>query len=111
MSQQYALKRDLRFPFGNSYGWGYKYSHKSAHLCYAFFEKGAFTIMVQIGDQRVSWLEKNIDLFSPKARALWENRYPCGEHGGWVRIRVLEDTDLQDAVQFIRGKKAPSNIK
>lgn len=33
LSQQYALKRDLRFPFGNSYGWGYKYSHKSAHLC------------------------------------------------------------------------------
>ncbi|MDR2203028.1 MAG: DUF3788 domain-containing protein [Nitrososphaerota archaeon] len=28
--------------FGSNYGWGYKYSHKANHLCYAFFEKNIF---------------------------------------------------------------------
>lgn len=36
LNVHYQLVKELRFPFGNSYGWGYKYSHKSSHLCYAF---------------------------------------------------------------------------
>ena len=39
LKTQYNLSRELRFPFGNNYGWGYKYSHKSFHLFYAFFER------------------------------------------------------------------------
>ena len=38
-SKQYDMKRELKFPFGNNYGWGYQYSHKTKHLCYVFFEK------------------------------------------------------------------------
>lgn len=58
LAARYDLTRELRFPFGNSYGWGYKYAHRSTHLCYAFFEKGAFTLMVQIGDRQVRPLER-----------------------------------------------------
>lgn len=50
LRRRYDLSRSLKFPFGPSYGWGYKYSHKQAHLCYAFFEAGAFTVTLQIGD-------------------------------------------------------------
>lgn len=39
MKQRYDLKTELRFPFGNNYGWGYKYSHKTKHLCYFFLKK------------------------------------------------------------------------
>lgn len=31
LAQRYDLSKELRFPFGNHYGWGYKYSHKSLH--------------------------------------------------------------------------------
>lgn len=111
LKTQYQLSKELRFPFGNNYGWGYKYSHKSVHLCYAFFEEGAFTIMVHVGDQRVPALEKEMDALSPKARELWAHRYPCGEIGGWVQVRVLEYDDLCDALKFINAKKAPKPIK
>jgi hypothetical protein len=43
LNDHYDLKKELKFPFGSSYGWGYKYSH----LCYTFFEAGAFTVTQQ----------------------------------------------------------------
>ncbi len=107
LAARYDLTRELRFPFGNSYGWGYKYAHRSTHLCYAFFEKGAFTLMVQIGDRQVRPLERALAELSEKARELWANRYPCGEEGGWVRDRVLCDTDLEDVIRLIQCKKPP----
>ena len=107
LAARYDLHRELRFPFGSQYGWGYKYSHKSLHLCYAFFEQGAFTVMVQVGDRQVPALEKQMAALSPKARDVWAGRYPCGNTGGWVRDRVLEDADLADVLRFVEAKKAP----
>lgn len=107
LQSRYRLAAELRFPFGDNYGWGYKYSHGTFHLCYAFFEQGAFTVMVQVGDARVPALERALPSLSAKARNLWQNRYPCGERGGWVNVRVLEGADLADALQFIAAKKAP----
>lgn len=107
LSEQYDLAKDLRFPFGNRYGWGYKYSHKSFHLCYAFFEKSAVTITIQVGDKQVPTLEAGLEKLSPRARELWANRYPCGDTGGWVHYRMPHDGDLADIMAFVHAKKAP----
>ena len=104
----YLLSKELRFPFGNNYGWGYKFSHKSTHLCYAFFENGAFTVTLQIGDKQVHLVENVMSDLSPKAQELWANRYPCGERGGWIHYRVLDDTDLIDVYKLIGAKKKPA---
>jgi len=105
----YQVSKEMRFPFGNNYGWGYKYSHKSTHLCYAFFEKAAFTVTIQIGDKQVHLVEDLINDLSPKAKELWTNRYPCGEHGGWIHYRVLNDEELSDVYMLIGAKKKPAN--
>ncbi len=107
LQAHYFLTKEIRFPFGNGYGWGNKYSHRSTHLCYAFFEKGAFTLTVQIGDKHVPLLEKNLHDLSPKAQELWINRYPCGENGGWVHYRVVNNEDLKDVYTFFYAKKKP----
>lgn len=107
LETQYSLSKELRFPFGNNYGWGYKYSHKSFHLCYAFFEKGAFTVMIQIGDKQVPAVEKMLVTLTPKAKELWDSRYPCGNNGGWIKYHILEDADLPDIIQYIQSKKTP----
>ena len=104
---RYIISRELRFPFGASYGWGYKYSHKTKHLFYLFFEKDALTATFQIGDNEVPSLIGQLQLLSPKARSLWESRYPCGENGGWVHYRILSDDELEDVVRYIAIRKKP----
>ena len=104
---RYIISRELRFPFGASYGWGYKYSHKTKHLFYLFFEKDAITATIQVGDKEVPALIGQLHMFSPKARALWESRYPCGENGGWVHYRILSDDELDDVIRFIALRKKP----
>jgi len=107
LNKNYQLSREMKFPFGNNYGWGYKYSHKSNHLCYAFFEAGAFTVMLQLGDHCVSKIEHMLPTFSSKTIDLWKNRYPCGKQGGWIHYRVLDVKELDDIFELIRIKKRP----
>lgn len=109
LNSKYHLTKELRFPFGNSYGWGYKYSHKSSHICYAFFELGAFTVTLQLGDNFISKIEQIESRLSSKGKELWNNRYPCGTQGGWIHYRVLEN-DLNDIFEFIKVKKKPTKL-
>ena len=108
LHEDYQLSRELKFPFGNNYGWGYKYSHKSSHLCYTFFEKSAFTVMLQIGDKQVSPLESQLPSLLQKTQDLWKNRYSCGECGGWIHYRVLSDAELADVITLLAIRKKPS---
>jgi hypothetical protein len=104
LAEHYALNRERRFPFGNKYGWGYRYNHKAKHLCYLFFERGTFTVMLQIGDAKVAELEKVLPLMSEKTNNLWEHRYPCGDKGGWIHYQVLLASDMVDICSLIKIK-------
>lgn len=105
LNAHYDLKKEIKFPFGNSYGWGYKYSHKSSHLCYAFFESGAFTITLQLGDPCVAAVNRILPALSAKANELWKNRYRCGKQGGWIHYRVISADELNDIFSLIAAKK------
>ena len=111
LNANYQLIKELKFPFGNEYGWGYKYNHKTSHLCYAFFEKDAFTVMFQIGDKHVPSVEAAFSSMLPKTRDLWKNRYPCGEYGGWVHYRVLSEDELSDVLRLLFIRKRPIKNK
>ena len=113
LRENYEFVKELKFPFGNNYGWCYKYNHKSSHLCYAFFEKGAFNVMLQIGDKLVPLMEDTLPTLLSKTKELWENRYPCGECGGWIHYSVETDEELSDVCRLISIKKKPvgSNTK
>lgn len=105
LAKKYELSKELKFPFGNHYGWGYKYSHKSSHLCYAFFEENAFTVMIQLGDNTISKVEKSLPHLSPKSQVLWANRYPCGKQGGWIHYPVTDQGDLSEILAFAEMKR------
>lgn len=106
----YDLHRELKFPFGKNYGWGYKYSHKNKHLCYLFFEQGGFTIFTQIGDKQIFEMEDKLLFLSDKAKEIWDRRYPCGEHGGWINYRVISEEDMMEALVFIKVKVKPIGV-
>lgn len=106
LQSNYDLKRELKFPFGDNYGWGYQYKHKSKLLCYVFFEKDAFTVTISIGKNELQGLQNAFSSLLPKTKELWENRYPCGD-GGWVHYRVESDQELSDIFKLICIKKKP----
>ncbi len=107
LSNSYHLTKEMRFPFGNNYGWGYKYTHKTSHLCYVFFESNAFTVTLQLGDNCIPKIEQTLPNLSQKAKVLWQNRYPCGSQGGWIHYRVIDNDELNDVIEFLKIKKKP----
>lgn len=103
----YDLSVSLEFPFGSSYGWGYKYSHRAQMLCYAFFERDSFTVTVSLGKAALPRLNAALASLLPKTQKLWEERYPCGE-GGWVHYPVGSDGELEDVLTLIRCRHLPA---
>ncbi len=110
LNSSYDIRRELKFPFGSQYGWGYKYSHKASHLCYVFIERGAITVTLQLGDACVAQIDKTLPGLSRKANELWKHRYKCGAQGGWVHYRVLNADELNDVIALVKIKRKPMPV-
>ena len=97
----FEINMELKFPFGNNYGWGYKVSNKSKHLFYIFFEKGSITIMLQINKIKTEKEMEKYNKLSEEGKEYWENRYPCGDNGGWIKYRIINKKQLKDIGIFL----------
>jgi len=100
----FAINMELKFPFGNIYGWGFKVSTKSKHLCYIFFEKGSINIMLQISKIQTEKEIEKYNKLSEEGKEYWKNKYPCGENGGWIHYRVKNKKQLKDIGIFLSIK-------
>jgi len=100
LEDEFKAKRLIRFPYGNEYGWGAKYSAKSRHVCDVFAESGAFTALFQISDRAMETVYNDLDDY---AKQIWENKHPC-KSGGWIEYRVLQSGQLEDLKKIIRAK-------
>ncbi len=107
LQANYDLTCELKFPFGNSYGWAYRYTHKKALLLYAFFEKDGFCCTVSINDSGARIVNEIIGTMLPKTKELWTNRYPCGKEGGWVNYSVSSNEELKDIIRLVGCKVKP----
>lgn len=104
--QKYDMQKDLKFPFGNNYGWGYKYSHKTKHLCYIFFESSEIDVMMQISSKDKEKLDEVINGGLPLTKELWKNKYPCSD-GGWINYRPKTKEDIGEILRLLAFKKKP----
>lgn len=104
--KQYDMQKELKFPFGKNYGWGYKYSHKTKHLCYVFFESGEIDIMMQISSKDKEKLNEVINEGLSLTKEVWKNRYPCSD-GGWINYRPKSQEDITEIMRLLAFKKKP----
>ena len=101
LEKTFEINMELKFPFGNNYGWGYKVSNRSKHLFYIFFEKGSITIMLQINKIKTEKEMEKYNKLSEEGKEYWENRYPCGDNGGWIKYRIINKKQLKDIGIFL----------
>lgn len=111
LKENYDLNKELRFPFGNNYGWGYRYRHKASHLFYLFFQKGGFVCTTQLGDKTVEKVEKLLPETLEKTQELWKTRYPCGEQGGWINYFIETREELCDFLKLLNIKVRPKKTR
>ena len=105
LEKTFEINIELRFPYGNDYGWGYKFSNKSKHLFDLFFEKGSISILLQISKIQTEKEMEKYNKLSEEGKKYWENRYPCGKSGGgWIDYRILNKKHLKDIILFISIK-------
>jgi hypothetical protein len=104
LHKQYDMQKELKFPFGNNYGWGYKYSHKTKHLCYVFFESGEIDVLMQISSKDKEKLNEVINGGLLLTKELWKNKYPCSD-GGWINYRTKTKEDIEEIMRLLAFKK------
>lgn len=102
LSKELKSEKLLRFPYGNSYGWGLKYFIKSKHICDLFAEKSGFTVMLRLTNAQ---FEKQYHMFSDATKKLIDEKYPCGA-GGWVHYRISAAPHMKDIKMLLALKAA-----
>lgn len=92
--------QQLRFPYGNDYGWSLKYFMKNKHICDVFAEKDAFTVMLRLTNIQFKKVYNDVTDYTKK---YIDNKYLCGE-GGWIHYRVLTDEHSNDIKKMLKLK-------
>lgn len=107
LRERYDLNREMKFPFGNTYGWGFRYAHKKSLLLYVFFEEGGFCCTISVSDKGAPKVEAMQNELLPEIQDIWANRYACGAKGGWLNRSVESDRELPDLIRLIGVKVKP----
>ena len=100
LKENFSAKTQIRFPYGNDYGWSCKYAVKGKHLCDVFAENGAFSLHFRISDAQLESVYKDL---SEYGKEICDNKYPC-KGGGWLTYRVLSKAHAADAKKILVAK-------
>lgn len=95
-----GTQMEIRFPYGNKYGWSATHRIKRKLLCDIFAEAGSFTVMVRLSNRQY---EAEYDALLEYTRDYIDRKYPCGD-GGWIHYRVLCEEHLQDIQRLLSLK-------
>lgn len=99
MINSHELSIRLKFGFGNNRRWCYKYCHKNKNICYVFFEKGAFTVIIQMDKNQLNKLYP----ISSGPKNIWKHQYVYGKVC-WLNYRILNNKNLDDIKSIISAK-------
>ncbi len=100
LSSKYGTRQDIRFPYGNQYGWGVKHALGKNHICYLFAEKGAFTLIIRLSNAQIERVYPEAD---ERVKELLVHKYPCGD-GGWIHFRAITPEDERQACKLLQAK-------
>lgn len=97
LRERYQTAQEIRFPYGNSYGWCVSHRLGKKLVCDVFAEAGSFTVMLRLANAQFDEAYGHVTEYT---RRCIDGKYPCGE-GGWIHYRVLCDEHLADAERML----------
>lgn len=100
LSARFATEQEIRFPYGNRYGWCITHRRRGKLICDVFAEAGAFTVMLRLSDRQYAAVYPALHA---DAQGCVDRRYPCGD-GGWIHFRVLNAEQLSDITLLLNEK-------
>lgn len=92
MAMEICAQSEIRFPYGNNYGWCITFRRKKRLICDVFAECGALNVMLRLSDDS---FQKAYPFLLEYTQEQIDARYPCGD-GGWIHYRVTSKEHLND---------------
>jgi hypothetical protein len=92
--------------FAKQYGWMIRYRRSGKTLCSLFPERGAFSVLIVLGEKEAEKALSMVDEFGANARAVLEGTEQLHD-GRWLWIRVLDLGDAEDIKRLLRAKRKP----
>jgi hypothetical protein len=96
--------------YGKKYGWTIRYRRSGKTLCSLFPEKGAFTVLVVLGNKEVSGIQTVSNKFSHKVKSLIENTEHLHD-GCWLWINVSNMREVRDIIELLKLKGKQKGAK
>lgn len=100
LSDKHETQRRIRFPYGNTYGWGVKHERKKKHVCDVFAERDAVNLMIRLSNRQIASVYTDL---SACGREACDHKYPCGD-GGWLHYRIVSEEGLADALRLVAAR-------
>lgn len=100
LADRFNTIQEIRFPYGNKYGWCITHRKGKKYICDVFAEAGAFTVMVRLTDIQ---FEEVYETITEYGKNYINNKYPCSD-GGWIHYRVTDAVYLEDIKKILKTK-------
>ena len=107
LSDALGTVSEIRFPYGNSYGWSVTHRYGRKLICDVFAEADAFNIMLRLSNKAFDNAYPSLGEY---ARQCVDAKYPCGD-GGWLHYRVAEPEQLEDIKRLAALKQQPKKVQ
>ena len=103
---------EIRFPYGNTYGWCTTFRKKKKLICDIFPECGAVNVMLRLTDAAFAEAYPKL---GAHMQSIIDNKYPCGS-GGWIHAEIMDDERLEDiklllTIKSMTGSRGASGRK
>ena len=99
VADEFLTDSEIKFPYGNSYGWCVSHHRKSKLICNVFPEKGSFCVMVRKTDKQFAAVYEKV---SDYAKKVIDSKYQCG-NGGWIHFHVKNEADYKDIIMILHA--------
>ncbi|MEG0592456.1 MAG: DUF3788 domain-containing protein [Coprobacillus sp.] len=100
LSFEFQTKQEIKFPYGNDYGWCITHRIKKTLICNVFAENNSFTVMIRLSNKQFDSIYE--DTYSYMQECI-DNKYSCND-GGWIHYRITCKEHIDDIKKLLSIK-------